>query len=311
MKYCSVNRLQDFEFHDAEFTPVSFDGGQLIVLAKYMNVHKGIEQNFFDFDMEADLARITFERIRILAHQSGGDTSRDQHGNIIKENPLITVTGMKAADRFRDELKGVLSVYHIALSSWESQPAYEIGAFGISPYFTAWFSFDSVKIEWDSYRDKAWYEKEPFYRDREYLHLDTPSGEIVEILTVDRKEENDDNTELSLTLRYNGEKLCVIGKHFLMLDAFANLQKSLPDGVTIKCCLTCRHGNLCPFGNVPDEFFCTKDIINLKMDDLYFCTQDDTERDKRMRKATFFCDDFKPQEEQFLTYSDYLHYLNS
>ena len=162
MKYCSVNHLQDFEFHDAELTPISFENGQLIVAAKYLNVHKGIAQNFFDFDMEADLARITFEGIRILAHQTGGSTMQDEHGNVIKD-PLITTAGAAAAARFSDELKGDLTVSYITASSWESQPAYEIGAFGASPYsyFTVWFSFDSVRIEWDSYRDKAWYERNP------------------------------------------------------------------------------------------------------------------------------------------------------
>lgn len=45
---------------------------------------------------------------------------------------------------------------------------------------------------------------------------------------------------------------------FSFLDALVDLQKHLPDGVVLKCCMTCRHGNMCPFGNQPGELFVQK-----------------------------------------------------
>ena len=34
---------------------------------------------------------------------------------------------------------------------------YELGALGIDPYFSVRFVFSDVKIEWDGYRQPAWY----------------------------------------------------------------------------------------------------------------------------------------------------------
>lgn len=40
MKDISVNRLSDFEFHDAEIAFDSFGNNQLAVTARYLNIHK-------------------------------------------------------------------------------------------------------------------------------------------------------------------------------------------------------------------------------------------------------------------------------
>ena len=68
MKYVSINRLSDFEFHDAEFIFDSFVNNNLSVKVSYLNIHKDTEQNPFDSDMEIESARITFEGFDIISY---------------------------------------------------------------------------------------------------------------------------------------------------------------------------------------------------------------------------------------------------
>ena len=69
MKYVSINRLSDFEFHDSKLTLVSFEDQCLILNATYLNVHKGIEQNPHKVDMEIALASLTFEDFVIWSYE--------------------------------------------------------------------------------------------------------------------------------------------------------------------------------------------------------------------------------------------------
>ena len=70
--------------------------------------------------------------------------------------------------------------------------------------------------------------------------------------------------------------LCGYGKDYLWADAFADLQKNLPNNVKMRCCMTCRHGNMCPVGNKPGELFCTKDVSITQKSDLFFYTENET-----------------------------------
>ena len=65
MHYSSNNRLQDFEFHDAELSLTSWEDNRLVVSAKYLNVHKDAAPNNADADMEISEARITFSGFQI------------------------------------------------------------------------------------------------------------------------------------------------------------------------------------------------------------------------------------------------------
>ena len=69
MKYISVNRLSDFEFHDAEIVFDSFINNQLTVKVNYLNIHKNTEQNPFEIDMEIESASITFEGFDIISYE--------------------------------------------------------------------------------------------------------------------------------------------------------------------------------------------------------------------------------------------------
>ena len=91
-------------------------------------------------------------------------------------------------------------------------------------------------------------------------------------------------------------------------DAFAELQKSLPEGYALKCCLTCRHGNTWIYGNVPNLVFCTHGETIRDKDDLidFFCG---TKSESAARKATDVCEKFAPQSEDCFTYNNYGYYL--
>jgi len=58
------------------------------------------------------------------------------------------------------------------------------------------------------------------------------------------------------------------GTNYLWINAFANLQKHLPNFVILKCYITCRYGNMCSFGNEPNVLFCTKGIEFTAKNDL-------------------------------------------
>ena len=52
MKYISIDRLCDFEFHDSEWSFISWENGNLLVRIIMLNIHKDTEQNDTGKDME-------------------------------------------------------------------------------------------------------------------------------------------------------------------------------------------------------------------------------------------------------------------
>ena len=125
--------------------------------------------------------------------------------------------------------------------------------------------------------------------------------------------EDDDGIDavntVEIKITYNNTVYQGNGTDYLWVDAFADLQKKLPQGLKLACCMTCRHGNMCPYGNRENLLFCTKDLqIHSKDDmiDLFDETDPDAERNVA---STDYCDDFVYQSVGFFTYSDYLYEL--
>ena len=144
-------------------------------------------------------------------------------------------------------------------------------------------------------------------KEKEYkrqLHLATPTGEQVVNASILCHGE-DASPSVSVGIRYGGQEFRGRGTDYFWTDAFADLQKQLPEGVTLKCCLTCRHGNMCPVGNEPDQLFCTSDVSITQKSDLYFYTEDPAQREKRSRSYTHVCGEYRPQTVEHYTYSDY------
>ena len=119
------------------------------------------------------------------------------------------------------------------------------------------------------------------------------------------------DNEVEITLKYNNIEYCGVGKDYLWADAFADLQRKLPSDTQLACCMTCRHGSMCPYGNRKNEFFCTKDVlITSKLDVIEL--MDDKGFDSFFERAVSsinYCDNFVYQSDDCYTYNDYLHHL--
>lgn len=308
MHYSSTNRLQDFEFHDAELSLISWEDNRLVVFAKYLNVHKDAAPNNAGADMEISEARITFSGFQIKEFEPSRTWKTDESGNSYTDDPLIIHTGEIARSMFENELKNSITVMDIVLENG----IYELGALGIDPYFSVRFVFSDVEIEWDDYCKKAWYELHRQYKKTITLLTPTEKCKIdAHIICHDEDVysyggDKVEGTSVSVGIKYGEKEFLGHGKDYLWTDAFADLQKKLPNNVKIQCCLTCRHGNMCPVGNTPGELFCTKDVVITQKSDLFFYTEDDAERKKRSHDCTNVCESYQEQTKEHFTYNDYL-----
>ena len=315
MKYCSINQLNDFEFHDANFTIVKFDGDELIVSARHLNIHKETEQNPYECDMEIDRARIAFKGFRAYSFEPGRTWKPDWNGELKTNEPRIVFDGREAEKKIIQTLE--VGVWINGFEK-EDDSRYCFDGCTLEPnstYFAAEFSFDCVTVEWDRYRKGAWYERNEHYETEITLStlnddriINAQMFEYEEVYkTADEK--LDKMRSVNIGIVYDGEELWGRGNDHRWEDAFADLQRQLPTGVIIKCCLTCRHGNMCPVGNEQGEVFCTKDVTITEKSDLFFYTEDKIEREKRSRCSTFVCEDYQPQSDEHYTYNDFLYYL--
>ena len=307
MKYCIQDQLSQFEFHDAELSLLSFDGNTLRLSVRFLNVHKGIPENPYDTDMEIESAVMTFQGFQMHSYTRFGDNNKAillyddaLHDRLNTEG--IVILNRAATDAFLTSLREGITVLDHDISGENNQLCLE-GISGIDPYFEVRFGFCHVLIAWDVFSRKAWYEQ---IRQYTYdLTLLTPDGERQSPVHIICDNEQEDEPVVSVGLEYAGVEYWGSGDGTTWADAFSDLQARLSDGVTFKCCLTCRHGNLCPVGNAPDEVFCTKDAAITRKSDLYFYTENPSEREKRARHACAVCGDYQPQSESYYIYTDF------
>ena len=310
MKFCVKNDLSIFEFHDSEFSFVSYDGTDLVVSAAMVNIHKDTPQNTSDHDLEITSAQITFKNFHSPTYEPGRVWKMGEDGKSYPVGPQVIFREKDAIDRILEELQNEITVFHFE----KEDHGYSIGGCGIEPYFTMEFDFDHVIVCWDEYKEKAWYE---LYRQYRYdAVLQTPNGDVAVKLWVGYHEEPlyykeslEQQSTVNVGCTFDDKDYWGHGSDYLWIDAFADLQRQLPEGVFLKCCLTCKHGNLCPVGNDRNKVFCTKDVLITQKSDLYFYTEDDGEREKRSRQYCGLCEDYQPQTNDFYTYNDYLYEL--
>ena len=147
---------------------------------------------------------------------------------------------------------------------------------------------------------------------KKQIILQTENG--FQVLDLDISFDHDDLNEASVMIiktNYQGKIIVASGNRYPWEDAYASLQKQLPENIRLFCCVACRHGNGCPVGDEPDKLFCTKDVLILRKSDLFYYTEDDDERQKRSKSYTDHCDDFQPQTHDYFIYNDYLLYCDS
>lgn len=310
MKYSVQNDLSIFEFHDSFFSFGCFDGKDLVVSASRVNIRKQTPQNPSDCDMEIASAQITFKNLNAATYEPGRAWKMDENGQSYPVDPQVIFSGQTAIDRIIEELRNEITVFHFV----KEDCGYSLGGCGMEPYFEMKFNFDDVVVCWEEYKKKAWYE---LHRRYKYdVVLDTPNGDkAVQLIVICHEEPVyvkgmlEQPPTVNVGCQYDGKEYWGHGSDYLWIDAFADLQKQLPTGVFLKCCLTCRYGNMCPVGNDINEVFCTKDVSITQKSDLFFYTEDDGEREKRSRAYCCLCEEYQPQTDDFYTYNDYLHFL--
>lgn len=147
-----------------------------------------------------------------------------------------------------------------------------------------------------------------FENDRKiYLLANNKEHQVDMKVTYDCKENEGESVIISVV--YEGQIYSGYGHEYLGLEAFADLQKQLPQGVIMKCCLSCKHGNQCPVGNSPNELFCTRDVEIKQIKDLWLYTEDETERQKRLRSYASACAEWQEQSEEYYTYNDFYYLM--
>lgn len=302
MKYRLENRPEDFEFHDALFSLVHTDDKKWVISAKYLNIHKNTEQNPTEFDMEIDEATITFTDVSVSVYKADGDLVKDINGNTRKEE-CILLKGTDAKNKFLAILEEPIIVLYFGTGD---NALYTLEGCGTESFFTVEFNFENIIVEWNGYCKKAWYELQKQYTFD--ITLNTRNHVQKNKITILCDEESIP-AEITVYIKYQNKDYFGCGNDSLWVDAFADLQKQLPTDVSLRCCLSCRHGNMCPVGNQPNELFCTKDVHIAQKSDLFFYTEDYAEREKRSKKYTDVCENYQPQSEDCYTYTDYLYYL--
>ena len=154
MKYNSVNRLSDFEFHDAWFSLDTFENNCLTVKALCLNIHKDAEQNPYETDMEIANALITFKGFKLQSYEPIRGWKQDENGNLYSDDPQIVLHGEEAYVCFLLQLKEGITVLDLGATDTS---VHFIDAISKDPFFTVRFTFESVVIEWDDYKKEAWY----------------------------------------------------------------------------------------------------------------------------------------------------------
>ncbi len=148
MKYTFTDRLSDFEFHDAELSFISFENDNLAVEVIYLNIHKNALGGEFDTDMEIDRAVMTFEDFHVIDFERWKPITQ----------PRIIFEGAEAEAEFISELKKTFDISLIKEKHENGICFIEIDTCTMGD-FSVNVSFKSVRIEWDSFSQKAWYVK--------------------------------------------------------------------------------------------------------------------------------------------------------
>ena len=310
MKYTSIDRLEDFEFHDSEIKLLEWSKvgnmEKLSLSAKMLNVHKDAAPNNEGVDMEIKEAVISFFDITILEYELTASEIIDEKGNRRQYRPAVIYKDKSAREMFDKELEKPFTVLHLVKND---NGEYELGAMG-SDFFIVRFCFGTVRISWDDYSKAAWYEIKQWRTAK--VTLSSPDGDAIcdaRIFFFD-EEACSDQSKVAVTLTYDGTQYQGYGRDYFWVESFGHQKKKLPDGVRLKCCLNCRHGNMCPYGNPPGEVFCTKGTTISSKDDMISYIDNNPEWHEQNRFYTDVCDDFEEQTDDYYTYNDYLCWLN-
>ena len=144
----------------------------------------------------------------------------------------------------------------------------------------------------------------------EQITLISPTDKSTVPFKLEYEEDDKHHTHSVITLTYKDVEYTGEGTDWLWVDTFADLQSKLPDNVELACCLTCRHGNMCPYGNKENQLFCTKNFdITSKMDMCDLFDKQIVYNENIEVFAYGYCDNFIYQSKDYYTYNDYIFRL--
>ncbi len=313
--YRSINHPEIFDYHDSVFELDHMDGKELAIYVQGLNICSDAEQNPKEYDLEIKKAHILFCGVSEFTYDPGRTWKTDENGNSIPVGPEIIYREEKAFDKIKKDLLSGAEIYSHTIVEGDH---YEICGSGNEPFFLISFKAQKIIVEWDEYLRPAWYEVTKQFK--RALVLKTQNGEIPSeahiVIHYDSEElfssdnvADVDPKEISVGIKIGGKEYWGRGKECDGQDAFADLQKQLPDGVALKCCLSCRYGNQSPFSNAFDLLYCMKDVIISGKMDLCHYTTDTVEANTRKRCYTDVCEDWAKQSDDVFVYSDYPLYL--
>ena len=141
---------------------------------------------------------------------------------------------------------------------------------------------------------------------RAKVPLLTPNGKTMVLIEIAYDDSEDIiNSKSEITLLYSGSEYKGNGADYLWTDTLADLQTKLPKDVKLACCMTCCHGNMCPYGNKENELFCTKDITVTSKEDMLDLFDQTDPFEERAVASLNFCEGFVYQSDDYYTYNDY------
>lgn len=156
-KYKIENSLNDFEFHDSVATFEQLEDDSLVLSVEHLNIHSDAKENPHDCDMEIDEAFMTLKGFAVESFEPGRAWKRNENGEYYTDDLYVLHTGDMAHKVFIQEISKGMDIKSFDKVPDECRQKYLIGACGIEPYFEVVISFDSVVVEWNEYRKKAWY----------------------------------------------------------------------------------------------------------------------------------------------------------
>ena len=158
-KYSVKDQLDIFEFHDARLELLRYEKttGDLVLSAKYLNIHKDTKQNPSEHHMEIKDALIHFTNFRNLTIDTDGIYRKEENGDLIPIEEPVNMSG-DAALKFLLEKLSSNCFFEVFELTKEEDGTYYMPVSTMTQGFNARFSFDSVIIAWDEYNGWAWYE---------------------------------------------------------------------------------------------------------------------------------------------------------
>jgi len=93
--------------------------------------------------------------------------------------------------------------------------------------------------------------------------------------------------------------------------AIVDLQKQLPDNIQVACCLSCKYGNFCPYGNAQNEIFCLINFSPKNKVDVIDIFDSIGNENNIIKELLFWCERYQIADAAYYTYNDWMYHFKS